>query len=70
MRKIQMQNNENTDVLSFDIPDELYEKLQKEANEKGITVEDLVSHILHEAIQSGEFEKVLKQCREESNAES
>lgn len=70
MRKIQMQNNENTDVLSFDLPDELYEKLQKEADEKGITVEDLVSHILHEAIKSSEFEKVLKQCREELNAKS
>lgn len=70
MRKIQMQNNENTDVLSFDLPDELYEKLQKEADENGITVEDLVSHILHEAIKSGEFEKVLKQCREELNAKS
>ena len=65
-----MQNNENSEVLSFDIPDELYEKLQEEADKKGITVDDLVSNILHEAIQSGEFEKVLKQCREESNAES
>ena len=65
-----MQNNKNTEVLSFDIPDELYEKLQEEANEKGITVDELVSNILHEAIQSGEFEKVLRQCREESNAES
>lgn len=65
-----MQNNENSEVLSFDIPDELYEKLQEEANEKGITVDDLVNNILHEAIQSGELEKVLRQCREESNAES
>lgn len=65
-----MQNNENAEVLSFDIPDELYEKLQEEANEKGITVEELVSNILHEAIQSGEFEKVIKQCREELNAKS
>lgn len=65
-----MQNNENAEVLSFDIPDELYEKLQEEANEKGITVEELVSNILHEAIQSGELEKVIKQCREELNAKS
>lgn len=65
-----MQNNENTEVLSFDIPDELYEKLQEEADKKGITVDDLVNDILHEAIRSGELEKVLKQCREESNAES
>lgn len=65
-----MQNKENTEVLSFDIPDELYEKLQEEADEKGITVDELVSNILHEAIQSGEFEKVLKQCREELNAKS
>lgn len=65
-----MQNKENTEVLSFDIPDEYYEKLQEEANEKGITVDDLVSNILHEAIKSGEFEKVLRQCREESNAKS
>lgn len=65
-----MQNNENEEVLSFDIPDELYEKLQEEADKKGITVDDLVTNILHEAIQSGELEKVLKQCREESNAES
>ena len=65
-----MQNNENSEVLSFDIPDELYEKLQEEANEKGITVDELVSNILHEAIKSGEFEKVLKQCREELNAKS
>ena len=65
-----MQNNENTEVLSFDIPDEIYEKLQEEANEKGITVDDLVNNILREAIKSGEFEKVLRQCREESNAES
>lgn len=65
-----MPNNENEEVLSFDIPDELYEKLQKEANEKGITVDDLVSNILNEAIQSGEFEKVLRQCREESNVKS
>lgn len=65
-----MPNNENEEVLSFDIPDELYEKLQKEANEKGITVDDLVSNILNEAIRSGEFEKVLRQCREESNVKS
>lgn len=65
-----MPNNENEEVLSFDIPDELYEKLQEEADKKGITVDDLVTDILHEAIQSGELEKVLKQCREESNAES
>ena len=65
-----MQNNENKEVLSFDIPDDLYAKLQEEADEKGITVDDLVSNIVHEAIQSGEFEKVLKQCREESNAKS
>lgn len=65
-----MQNDENTEVLSFDIPDELYEKLQEEADEKGITVDELVSKILHEAIKSGEFEKVIKQCREELNAES
>lgn len=65
-----MQNNENEEVLSFDIPDELYEKLQEEADKKGITVDDLVTDILHEAIQSGELEKVLKQCREESNAKS
>lgn len=65
-----MQNNENTEVLSFDIPDALYEKLQEEADEKGITVDDLVNNILREAIKSGEFEKVLRQCREESNAKS
>ena len=65
-----MPNNENEEVLSFDIPDELYEKLQKEANEKGITVDKLVSNIIREAIKSGEFEKVIRQCREESNAEN
>lgn len=65
-----MPNNENEEVLSFDIPDELYAKLQKEAEEKGITVDELVSDILHEAIQSGEFEKVVKQCREELNVKS
>lgn len=65
-----MQNKENEEVLSFDIPDDLYAKLQKEAEEKGITVDELVNDILHEAIQSGEFEKVVKQCREELNAKS
>lgn len=50
--------------LQLDIPDEYYDLLREEADEKEISVDQLLNDILRAAIKSGEFEKIIKQMKQ------
>ena len=57
-------NDDNlTEEIQIDIPDEDYKKLQKIADEKGVSVDRLVNDMLKEAVESGELERIIKEIQ-------
>lgn len=57
-------NDDNlTEEIQIDIPDEDYAKLQEIADEKGVSVDRLVNDMLKEAIDSGELERIIKEIQ-------
>lgn len=57
------ENGKPLERLQFDIPNECYDLLKKEADEKEITVDQLVNNLLKTAIESGELEKIVKRLK-------
>lgn len=57
-------NNDNlTEEIEIELPDEDYKKLQEIATEKGVSVDRLVNDMLKEAIDSGELERIIKEIQ-------
>lgn len=57
-------NDDNlTEEIQIDLPDEDYKKLQEIAEEKGVSVDRLINDMLKEAIDSGEFERIIKEIQ-------
>lgn len=49
------------EYVNLDLPDDVYEKLAKQAEKENITMEKLVNKILKDAIETGELEKIVKE---------
>ncbi len=58
-----MNDNDLTEEIQIDLPDEDYKKLQEIAAEKGVSVDRLINDMLKEAIDSGEFERIIKEIQ-------
>ena len=58
-----MNDNDLTEEIEIELPDEDYKKLQEIANEKGVSVDRLVNDMLKEAINSGELECIIKEIQ-------
>jgi len=57
-------NDDNlTEEIEIELPDEDYKKLQEIANEKGISVDRLINDMLKEAVESGELERIIKEIQ-------
>jgi hypothetical protein len=58
-----MNDDDLTEEIEIELPDEDYKKLQKIADEKGVSVDRLVNDMLKEAIDSGELERIIKEIQ-------
>ena len=58
-----MNDNDLTEEIEIDLPDEDYKKLQEIADEKGVSVDRLVNDMLKEAVESGELERIIKEIQ-------
>lgn len=58
-----MNDDDLTEEIQIDIPDEDYKKLQEIADEKGVSVDRLVNNMLKEAVESGELERIIKEIQ-------
>ena len=57
-------NDDNlTEEIEIELPDEDYKKLQEMAAEKGVSVDRLINDTLKEAIESGELERIIKEIQ-------
>ena len=57
-------NDDNlTEEIEIELPDEDYKKLQEIATEKGVSVDRLVNDMLKEAVESGELERIIKEIQ-------
>lgn len=57
-------NDDNlTEEIELELPDEDYKKLQEIATEKGVSVDRLVNDMLKEAVESGELERIIKEIQ-------
>lgn len=57
-------NDDNlTEEIEIELPDEDYKKLQDIANEKGVSVDRLINDMLKEAVESGELERIIKEIQ-------
>ena len=57
-------NDDNlTEEIEIELPDEDYKKLQEIATEKGISVDRLVNDMVKEAIDSGELERIINEIQ-------
>lgn len=57
-------NDDNlTEEIEIELPDEDYKKLLEKAAEKGVSVDRLVNDMLKEAIDSGELERIIKEIQ-------
>lgn len=57
-------NDDNlTEEIEIELPDEDYKKLQEIANEKGVSVDRLINDMLKEAVESGELERIIKEIQ-------
>lgn len=57
-------NDDNlTEEIEIELPDEDYKKLLEKATEKGVSVDRLVNDMLKEAIDSGELERIIKEIQ-------
>ena len=58
-----MNDNNLTEEIEIELPDEDYKKLQKIAEEKGVSVDRLINDMLKEAVESGELERIIKEIQ-------
>ena len=58
-----MNDNDLTEEIEIELPDEDYKKLQKIADEKGVSVDRLINDMLKEAVESGELERIIKEIQ-------
>ena len=58
-----MNDDDLTEEIEIELPDEDYKKLQEIAVEKGVSVDRLVNDMLKEAIDSGELERIIKEIQ-------
>ena len=57
-------NDDNlAEEIEIELPDEDYKKLQEKAAEKGVSIDRLINDMLKEAIDSGEFERIIKEIQ-------
>lgn len=57
-------NDDNlTEEIELELPDEDYKKLQEIATEKGVSVDRLINDMLKEAVESGELERIIKEIQ-------
>jgi predicted DNA-binding ribbon-helix-helix protein len=57
-------NDDNlTEEIEIELPDEDYKKLQEIATEKGVSVDRLINDMLKEAVESGELERIIKEIQ-------
>ena len=57
-------NDDNlTEEIEIELPDEDYKKLQEIADEKGVSVDRLINDMLKEAVESGELERIIKEIQ-------
>lgn len=57
-------NDDNlTEEIEIELPDEDYKKLQEMAAEKGVSVDRLINDTLKEAVESGELERIIKEIQ-------
>lgn len=57
-------NDDNlSEEIEIELPDEDYKKLQEKAAEKGVSVDRLINDMLKEAIASGELERIIKEIQ-------
>lgn len=57
-------NDDNlTEEIEIELPDEDYKKLQEIAAEKGVSVDRLINDMLKEAVESGELERIIKEIQ-------
>lgn len=57
-------NDDNlTEEIEIELPDEDYKKLQEIATEKGVSVDRLINYMLKEAVESGELERIIKEIQ-------
>ena len=57
-------NDDNlTEEIEIELPDEDYKKLQEIATEKGVSVDRLINDMLKEAVESGELEHIIKEIQ-------
>ena len=57
-------NDDNlTEEIEIELPDEDYKKLQEIADEKGVSVDRLINDMLKEAVESGELERIIKEIK-------
>ena len=58
-----MNDDDLTEEIEIELPDEDYKKLQEIANEKGVSVDRLINDMLKEAVESGELERIIKEIQ-------
>lgn len=58
-----MNDDDLTEEIEIELPEEDYKKLQEKAAEKGVSVDRLVNDMLKEAIDSGELERLIKEFK-------
>ena len=58
-----MNDNDLTEEIEIELPDEDYKKLQEIATEKGVSVDRLINDMLKEAVESGELERIIKEIQ-------
>lgn len=58
-----MNDDDLTEEIEIELPDEDYKKLQEKAAEKGVSVDRLVNDMLKEALNSGELERLIKEFK-------
>lgn len=57
-------NDDNlTEEIEIELPDEDYKKLQEIADKKDVSVDRLINDMLKEAVESGELERIIKEIQ-------
>lgn len=58
-----MNDDDLTEEIEIELPDEDYKKLREMAAEKGVSVDRMVNDMLKEAIDSGELDRIIKEIQ-------
>lgn len=58
-----MNDDDLTEEIEIELPDEDYKKLQEIAAEKGVSIDRMINDMLKEAIDSGELDRIIKEIQ-------